>query len=195
MYKLTKFVLFPPLIVLNSPPASQHHCHSSPYCPIFVILTPTGVNDLSGTIPTYGTAPFTTYWKAEQSQPLYDSGTTPQQSNKNKEMESTIATNIQDDEANDYLSKQDQLDESIHDESMRSYDFDDNKSMTRQEELFATISQIIRQFQEANDVNEPSVTWTKEEVTDDDQPTDGFLWQIADQDELLRILSARIDAL
>jgi hypothetical protein len=101
----------------------------------------------------------TTYWKAERLQPLYDSGT-PQQSNTDKEMEITIATNIQDDEANDYLSKRDQLDESIDDESMRSYDFDNNKSMTRQEELFAT-SQIIRQLQEANNVNKPSVTSTK----------------------------------
>jgi hypothetical protein len=30
----------------------QHHCHSSPYCPFFVILITTDYNELSGTIPT-----------------------------------------------------------------------------------------------------------------------------------------------
>jgi surface polysaccharide O-acyltransferase-like enzyme len=30
----------------------QHHCHSSPYCPFFVILIMTGFNSLTGTIPT-----------------------------------------------------------------------------------------------------------------------------------------------
>ena len=150
-----------------------------------------------------------TYWSDGQSQPLYNSGT-PQQSNKNKEKESTQTTITEDDETNDSLNQEpDHLDESVTEESMASYDFDEDESMTRQQELFTSyeeqqtdaISQIMTNFQDAEDVEDPSETSTKEEaltkedITDEDQPKDASLWQIADQDELLRILSARIDAL
>jgi hypothetical protein len=30
----------------------RHHCHSSPYCPLFVILITTGSSQIAGTIPT-----------------------------------------------------------------------------------------------------------------------------------------------
>jgi hypothetical protein len=149
-----------------------------------------------------------TYWTEGQSQPLYDSGT-PQQSNKNKEKESTQATITEDDETNDSPGKPDQLNESINEELIESYDFDEENSMTRQQSLFTSyedqqtdaLSHIMTQLQEADDVDEPDATsTTKEEALTkesvQDQPKDEYLiWQLEDQDELLRILSARIDAL
>jgi hypothetical protein len=160
-----------------------------------------------------------TYWNQDHTQPLYDAGT-PQQSNKNKEKESTLVTNTENDEADNSTNEPDQLDEantegsdqldeanteeSIDEESIESYNFDDDdESMTRQKSLFSSydaeqtdaISQLMTQFQEADDVNEPNATSTKEDVTDEDQPSDGSPWQLTDQDELLRILSERIDAM
>jgi hypothetical protein len=46
---INSHILSPFLIALNSPTI---FCHSSPWCPLFVIIITTGTNKLSGAIPT-----------------------------------------------------------------------------------------------------------------------------------------------
>lgn len=182
------------------------------------IFSPHIMNNRTGT--KYSDIFLQTYWKEEHSQPLYDSSTPPQQTKKNKEkQDSTGDTNTE--TSNNPNSTGDQLDDtntkanepidddepSDDDESVESYDFEDDESMARQKEVFLsyeerqtdTISQLKTQFKEVEDDATESSRKTstkKEKAKHENQPAkDGSLWHITDQEELLRILSARIDAL